>query len=259
MTLSARTWRWVVVALAALAGVWTLLPASLPIYDGPGFPDEPYRYVQPPAGAKSTPAPTSAQATLKVNANGLNAAGYSNSAERGPQVVLYVPSGAMKAPDGVTSITVTETPAAPSPPLPTDGTIVSNVYRLAATTAKGDVQIVGKTENQLPTLQMRSPSAKQPGPVLEHRSVAGWQREPTLRVGQDIYQASAPALGDWALVQLTSSSTGKKSGGVNVALLASGIAVLALVGIIVLIRRARGGREGAKPDVQRRQQRSARP
>ena len=237
--------RWLVASFAALLVAWLLAPAVVPIYDGVSFPDEPYRYVQSPDG-KPTKPPTTAKATVQVNAQGLSAAAYSNSAEQGPQIVLYVPAGSLKAPAGATSIQVSETPLAPSAPLPTDGTIVSNVYRVAATAAAGPVQIVGKSENQLPTLQMRAPSAKQPGPVFEHRTSSGtWQRADTLRVGQDIYQASAPQFGDWALVQLTSApktSGAGNGGGINVGLLAAGIGLLALAGIILAIRMSRSRR-----------------
>ena len=221
---------------------WLAVPASVPIYDGAGFPDEPYRYVLSPNGTP-TKAPTAAHATIAVNAQGLSNAGYSNSAEQGPQIVLYVPAGSLQAPSGATSIAISETPLAPSAPLPTDGTIVTNVYRVAATTAQGPVQIVGKNENQIPTLQMRAPTSRQPGPVFEHRSATGWTRVATLRVGTDIYQASAPQFGDWALVQLNAApktATGKSGGGgVNIGLLVSGIAVLVLAGIILTIRVAR--------------------
>lgn len=238
-----RPGRWLLVALAALLGAWLFAPAVVPIYDGPGFPDEPYRYVQAPDG-KPTKPPTVAKANVSVNAQGLSSAAYSNSAEQGPQVVLYLPAGSLKAPAGATSIQVTETPLAPSPPLPTDGTIVTNVYRVAATTDKGPVQIVGKTENQSPTLQMRSPNSTQPGPVYERRTSTGWQRLPTLRVGQDIYQASAPGFGDYALVKLKDAPkpAGSSGGGVNVGLLAAGIGLLALAGIILAIRVSRSRR-----------------
>jgi len=234
-----------VASFAALLVAWLLAPAVVPIYDGVSFPDEPYRYVQSPDG-KPTKPPTTAKASVQVNAQGLSGAAYSNSAEQGPQIVLYVPAGSLKAPAGATSIQVSETPLAPSAPLPTDGTIVTNVYRVAATTTAGPVQIVGKSENQLPTLQMRAPSAKQPGPVFEHRTSSGtWQRADTLRVGQDIYQASAPQFGDWALVQLTSApktSGAGNGGGINVGLLAAGIGLLALAGIILAIRMSRSRR-----------------
>jgi len=235
-------WRRVLAALAALTIAWLVAPASVPIYDGIGNPDQPYRYVNPPAGYKQTPPPTVAKATIAVT-NGLSTTGYANSAEIGPQVVYYVPNGSMKAPPGATSITVTETPVAPTAPLPTDGTIVGNVYRVAATTSKGDVVIVGRGIAQTPTLDMRAPSGKQPGLVFEHLSGGVWKRSTTLRIGVDIYQTSAAELGDWALVQLRGQSTGKSSGGgINVGLLAAGVAVLVLVGVIVAIRLSRSRR-----------------
>ena len=235
--------RWLLAGLAALLVAWLVAPAVVPIYDGPGFPDEPYRYVHAPNG-KATKPPTVAKANVSVNAAGLSAAAYSNSAEQGPQIVLYLPAGSLKAPAGVTTIQVSETPLAPSPPLPTDGTITTNVYRVAATTDKGPVQIVGKSENQIPTLQMRAPSSQQPGPVYERRTADGWQRVATLRVGQDIYQASAAEFGDYALVQLKDApkTGGSSGGGVNVGLLAVGIGLLALAGIILAIRITRSRR-----------------
>jgi hypothetical protein len=229
-------------SIGVLLVAWLAFPALVPIYDGVQFPDEPYRYVQSPNGTP-TKAPTAAHANIGVNAQGLCNAGYSNSAEQGPQVVFYVPAGSLHAPAGATSIAVSETPLAPSAPLPTDGTIVTNVYRVAATTPQGPVQIVGKTENQMPTLQMRAPTAQQPGPVYEHRTAAGWTRQSTLRVGQDIYQATAPEFGDWALVQLKvtpkPATSGGGGGGINVGLLVAGVAVLLLAGIIMAIRVAR--------------------
>lgn len=238
-----RSGRWFLASLAALLVAWLVAPAVVPIYDGISNPDEPYRYVKAPNG-KTTKAPTEAKATVSVNPAGLSSAAYSNSLENGPQIVLYIPAGSLQAPSGVTTIQVTETPLAPSAPLPTDGTIVTNVYRVAATTAKGPVQIVGKTANQVPTLQMRSPSAKQPGPVYERRTATGWQRLDTLRVGQDIYQASASQFGDYALVQLKNApkTGGTSGGGVNVGLLAVGIGLLVLAGIILTIRITRSRR-----------------
>ena len=245
MTFStSRGARWLLAACAALLVAWLAAPGVVPIYDGIQNPDEPYRYVQPPAGTATTKAPTVAKASVAVNATGQSSAAYSNSAEVGPQIVLYLPAGSLHAPAGVTAIQVSETPLAPSAPLPTDGTIVTNVYRVAATTDKGPVQIVGKTDNQLPALQMRAPSSRQPGPVYERRTGNGWQRLPTLRVGQDIYQATAAQFGDYALVQLKDAPkpAGSRGGGVNVGLLAAGVGLLALAGIILAIRITRSRR-----------------
>jgi hypothetical protein len=235
-----RGLRWLLGGIAALLVAWLVAPAMVPIYDGVGRADEPYRYVNP-TGGKTTKPPTTAKTSVQVNAQGLSGSAYSNSLEQGPQIVLYLPAGSLQAPAGAKAISVSETPLAPVAPLPTDGAIVTNVYRIAATTAQGPVQIVGKSANQVPTLQMRAPSAKQPGPVFEHRTATGWQRADTLRVGQDIYQASAPEFGDWALVQLRSApkTAGAGGGGVNVGLLAVGIGLLVLAGIILAIRLSR--------------------
>ena len=233
--------RWLPASLLALVLAWVLAPAAAPLYDGPGQPDEPYRYVSPPAGARPTQPPTTARALLGVDSSGLSSPGYSNSSERGPQIVFYVPGGGLRAPAGAKQITVTETPQAPSPPLPRDGTIVTNVYRIAATTPAGDATVVGGSDIKTPTLQMRAPTSQQPGPVFEHRGPSGWTQVSTLRVGTDIYQASAPVLGDWALVQLSSRHS-SGGGGVNVGLLAGGIAILAVAGIVIGIRISRSRR-----------------
>ncbi|HET6817535.1 MAG TPA: hypothetical protein VFH66_09970 [Mycobacteriales bacterium] len=229
-------------AVALLAVVWLAVPASVPIYDGINNPDEPYRYVQPPIGAKATPLPTSAETTIAVGKDSLSGSRYCNSAENGPQVDYYVPAGSLKAPPGATAIAVKAVPTAPGPPLPADGTITGNVYRITASTPQGAAVIVGHSISDTPTLDMRAPSAKQPGPVFEHLSGGVWKQSATLRIGQDVYQTSAAALGGWALVQLTHPPSTSGGGGVNVGLLAAGLAVLALVGVIVMIRVSRARR-----------------
>jgi hypothetical protein len=246
--------RWAALGIAALAASWAIAPAVVPVYDGAQFPDEPYRWVSAPAGAKPTKPPTVAKAVIPMR-NGFSTAGFANSAEQGPQISLYIPATGLQAPPGTSVITVTATPLAPSQPLPTNGTIITNVYRIAATATRGAVTTVGKTDNTTPTLQMRAPTSKQPGPVFEYRGTQGWQPMSTLsvdgkpvktlRVGQDIYQTFAPKFGDYALVQLTGSGSGSSNGasgggsGVSWALLGPGIGILALVGIVSAIRFAR--------------------
>jgi hypothetical protein len=231
----------VAAAVASLVVVWLMVPGSVPVYDGVGAADEPYRYVNPPVGYPKTPPPTTARATLSLTQSGLNQGKYANSDENLPQVSYFVPNGALKAPIGATDILVTAAPVTPPVDLPADGTIVGNVYRITATTAKGAAVIVGKGISQLPTLDMRAPTAKQPGPVFESLVGGAWKRSPTLRIGVDIYQTSAPTLGDWALVRLN-HPPGAATGGVNVGLLAGGIAVIALVVVVTAIRINRGHR-----------------
>lgn len=228
--------RRVVAALAVLLAAWLISPAVVPLYDGPGNPDEPYRYVQVPPGSKQKGPPTTATAPVAVR-NGVNNAAIVNSAEVGPQVSVYVPPGSLQAPPGAGSITITATPSAPKPPLPSDGVIVGDVYTITATAPEGPVIIIGKSQNQTPTLQMRAPTAQQPGPTFERFDGKKWTSSETIRVGQDRYQTSAAQLGVWALVQQSGGSSGL--GGAQLVMLVLGIAILAVVVIIVVVRMAR--------------------
>lgn len=226
--------RWLAVSLLALLGAWLVAPAAVPIYDGIGNPDEPYRFVQSSSGKP----PTGAQVVLPVS-KGVNAAGYANSKETGPQISIYFPAGALKVPSGVSSVTVAAQPVAPSGPAPDGGSFASNVYRLTAT-AGGQAVTIGGTGNQAPTLQMRAAAVKQPTPVFERFENGKWTRGTALRVGNDIYQTQVPSFGDWALVwPKAAASSGSSGGGVNVGLLAAGIGVLVLAGLIGIIRTVR--------------------
>lgn len=229
---------WLAAAVVALLTAWLVAPAAVPIYDGIGNPDEPYRYVQPPQSAKTAKAPTTAKAVAAVR-NGVNQPQFANSGESGPQISVFAPAGAFRAPAGVTGITMTAVPMAPKPPLPTDGTIVTNVYHVTATAKGQPVPIVG-TGHRAPSMQMRAPTGKQPGPVFERRTSSGWQQLKTLRIGVDIYQASGlTSFGDFALVQLTHPPGSGGGGGVNAGLLAGGIALLVVTGGILVIRSRR--------------------
>ena len=175
--------RWIAVGIALLLGAWVLGPAAMPLYDGPGQPDEAYRYVvAPPGYAKKTPAATTATASLPLK-NGINAdAAFANSNEQGPQVRVYVPAGWLRAPAGATSIQLTATPSAPKPPLPSDGSIVSNVYTVTVTSSAGPVDIVGTDANNEPVVQMRAPSQQQPGPTFESFDGKSWKPSKTTQV-----------------------------------------------------------------------------
>lgn len=232
--------RWLVLSAFALLLAWVVTPAAVPIYDGIGNPDEPYRYVNPPATAKTTKAPTSVHVSVPVR-GGSSAAQFANTDESGPQLSLYLPPKALQAPAGATSVDVKVEPTAPSPPLPTDGTIVTNVYRITATADGHPVGVAGSGPSE-PSLQMRAPDARQPGPVFERRTSSGWQRARTIRVGVDVYQAQAPALGDWALVRLKSAGNSSGGGGgVKWGLLGPGIALLVLAVVVLMVRLRRTG------------------
>lgn len=227
--------RWLLLAAVAVALAWVVAPAVTPIYDGVGQPDEPYRWVKPPANAKTTKAPTTAEKIVAVS-GGFSTAQFANTSETGPQLSLYLPPKALQVPTGATSITVEAKPLAPAAPLPKDGTILTNVYHLTATAGGQSVSVIGTGPSE-PSLQMRAPTGQQPGPVFEHRTTTGWQRARTIRVGVDVYQTQAPVLGDWALVQL--STGGNRGGGINWGLLGGGIALLAVAIVVMVIRLVR--------------------
>jgi len=233
-----RLSRRVAAAIVLLVGAWVVSPSVLPLYDGPGQPDQPYRYVVRPAGdTQKTPAPTSAQTSIVVR-NGVSVAAFVNSLESGPQISVYIPAGSLQAPPGASRIQLTATPSAPKPPLPADGQIVSNVYTISATASGGSVNIVGKGDNQTPTLQMRAPTSQQPGPTFETFDGKKWTSSETIRVGQDIYQTFAPKLGVWALVQQKTGG-GSTFGGAQLVMLVLGITILVVVGIILVVRLTR--------------------
>jgi hypothetical protein len=228
--------RWGLIAAVALISAWLIAPAAVPIYDGLGNPDEPYRWVNPPAGTKHTSPPTTATATLPAKGGRNLDAGYANSGENGPQISVYFPVLALAAPTTAASIQVTATPLAPTPPEPTDGTIITNVYRITATTSTGPASFPGSYGHDQPALQMRAPTARQPGPVFEHRLGNRWTRVDTIRVANDVYQANLTGLGEWALVQLRHPLTTGGSAGINTPLLAAGTAVLVTVIGVIAIR-----------------------
>jgi hypothetical protein len=164
-----------------------------------------------------------------------------STGEVGPQLSLQLPVGAL-ATGGADQIALTVVPASPTAdPAPRDGRIVTNVYRIRAIAAGGAVDVIGVGDQQ-PLLDMRAPTARQPGPVFERLVGDRWLRSTTNRVGNDVYETVAPGLGDWALVQLDRSGQANKSGSSDspAAWLAGGIGASGVVLLVVaLIRRRR--------------------
>lgn len=241
--------RWLVlVGLVAVA--WLVTPQPVPLYDGIGFPDEPYRFV-PPRGA-STPAATVAEVRLPV-AGGSNTGGLIvNSKEIGPQVSVYAPPHAFAAP-GTAPIVLAVRPVPPTAPLPT-GSLDSNVYALSLTSTAGPVTIVAAA--QPPAITMRAVTITPTQPVFVYRAgpAQKWRELKTRRVGQDIFNANAPGAGEYVLVQTdrpAAEPAGSGRGPLYAVLGATAVLmVLVLVGVRILSRRA------AQPDRSDRSDRS---
>jgi hypothetical protein len=224
------------VAAALLVGVGRLLsPDAVPVYDGIGAPDEPYRYVAPPSGTKKTADPTSAAASSPL-VSGKSTYGMSlATAESGPQFSLFVPPQAFAAPGKAVSLTAV--PTAPTDQ-PAGARIDGNVYSVAI---KGDGPVTMTPQAALATLYLRATTAKQPGPVMEYRAKpdATWTGLKTSRGGQDVYVSSFPGAGQYALAFATASS-GKASSSSSPApfIVIGGVLLLAVVVVVVVRLRA---------------------
>lgn len=222
--------RWTAAGLLVLAG-FLASPHAVPVYDGVGQPDEPYRYVSAPSGAPRTAAPTTAVATSPV-AGGASTNGLSlTSGEVGPQLSAFVPAGALAASGG--TVTVRATPLAATDQ-PKGARIDGNVYDVTVTDPVGPVTLTPKAA--LATLYLRATSARQPGPVMEHRAAAGqpWAALQTSRGGQDVYIAAFAGAGQYALAFRSGAVATKAS--VLPWVLAGGVLVLLVALVAVRLR-----------------------
>ncbi|MGB8650951.1 MAG: hypothetical protein WCD35_09840 [Mycobacteriales bacterium] len=221
---------------ALLVGIgWVLSPQPVPVYDGIGTPDEPYRYVSAPAGAKPTAAATTARAQTPVqrglNSNGLNV----QTAEQGPQLSLFVPPGALRSPGR--SQTVEAVPQAPTDQ-PAGARVDGNVYLVTVTDPAGPVTTTAQAA--LATIYLRATTAAQPGPVMEYRATTGqpWKEQKTARGGQDVYVASFVGPGQYALAfQVGHGSSGGGRSPLPFLLL-GGVVLLVVVVVVIRLRAA---------------------
>jgi hypothetical protein len=202
-----------VLAVLALAGtVLARPPHAPPLYDGIGFPDEPYRWVVPPTGHYRTPvAPTEAVVRVPIT-GGANVEGQALSGEQGPQVAIAASPGAFAIPAGVSSITLRAVPQPVPAVMPDRGQIVSNLYLLTAE-ANGRAVPLAPGHTVLVNLRAERPTAQA---VVICRWTGGqWAQLPTARVGADVYAAQLDAIAPVAVVRLdpgVAASVGALSG-----------------------------------------------
>jgi hypothetical protein len=228
--LSARR-RWL--AGAVLVGIgWLLSPSAVPVYDGVGVPDEPYRYVAPPKDRPPTADPTVATGTTPV-AKGVGTNGMIVATkEQTPQFSLFVPPGALATGKG--PIEVKATPEAPADQ-PTGRTIGGNVYVVTVTSPGGAVTTTDKIA--IASLYMRAFDGSE-GWVMQHRTARTdpWVALQTSRGGTDSWVSSFKGPGDYALARVPTAA-GKKSS-VLPWVLGGGVAVLIIVIVAVRLRSA---------------------
>lgn len=187
--------RWAAAALLVSVG-WLVTPQPVAVYDGVGQPDEPYRYVSPPPGAKKTAGATEAFAQSPVS-KGHNTNGMSlQTGEQGAQASLFIPAAGLASPGR--TVEVKAVPQAPTDQ-PKGATIDGNVYLFTITDKAGPVTFTDQAA--LATLALRATSARQPGPVVVYRSdpAKPWMTLRTSRGGADIYVSTFPGAGQYAM------------------------------------------------------------
>lgn len=237
-----RSARLVTAALLVLGAGWAIAPRSaLPLYDGIGFPDEPYRFVQRPAGAQETDPPTTAHGSAAV-VDGTSEPLVAASAEVAPQISVFIPKGRFTVAPGTGRITVT---GAPTQPLPTGRHqfLWSNVYDVRAAPSGSAL----KPPGQQATITLRAASAQRPQPHIAYYRDGRWVLLPTFAQGQDIYIAELVTFGQYAVVGnnpllVTKVSTGNGgNGGTSTGLFVGIGAGVVIVVLFVLgwIRRTR--------------------
>jgi hypothetical protein len=217
--------RWLAGALLVTLG-WFGSPHAVPIYDGVGAPDEPYKYVG------KSPAPAAAAVTVPL-AGGSSAALQLKSSESGPQVLIDLAAGAFSARGG--RLTLTATPLAGDRP-PPRGALDGNVYRVTASASA-----VLHPETTQGFLFLRAAVMTRPDPVIVHRDspTDTWREIKTTRVGRDNLSAPFRALGDYAVVRLPGATPLDQAGGLSptrMLLLGGGVLLLLVLTVLVLRR-----------------------
>jgi hypothetical protein len=232
------------VALLALALIWALAPPRTPpLFDGVGFPDEPYRYVVAPTGAKVTKPPTVGTGTIVVS-DGKSRSGSVSTAEQGPQASLYLNEDALLTTGNPAGVDIRLTPIA-APSTPADGTIPGDAYVVSGAVAGGTGTVRISPMTNAATFLLRIPKATSQTVAIELLVGARWEQLTTFKTGTDVYSANLPALGTLAAVIVTDpartvsyagNAPTKNGGGVALGPLLAGVVVLALVLLVVGVR-----------------------
>ena len=223
-------------ALLVVGLGWLASPSAVPVYDGVGQPDEPYRYV----GRSDAPKPVSATARVQ---GGASASLQLQSPENGPQVLVDLAAGAFASSGSV--VTVTATPLEGDGQRAPQGTVDGNVYRITASPGA-----TLRPEVAQGYLFLRAAEMTRPDPVLVHRDgpTEAWQKVRTTKTGRDVLSTPFRALGDYAVVDLPGAAPLSDGGSgwtrTRVLLLGGGVLVLLVLTVLVL-RRSGGEHEDA--------------
>jgi hypothetical protein len=215
---------------------WVVTPTPVPIYDGLGVPDEPYRYVDGAGRGRATQPPTTATAQTPVRKGSSAMDLVISSREQGPQVTLFLPAGSLVAAD-FSEITVRVLPQAPESQL-SSLKISGNVYRVELSASDGRVTLGSNIASS--NIFLRATDQRDGWHMLYRPDAGGWQ--PPLkarRPGTDTWVARFQGPGDYALArsELPAASASQLPW-----VLAGVLGLLALV--IVIVRLSGNGSPG---------------
>ena len=230
-------------AIAALGLAWLTAPGAVPLYDGLNFPDEPYRYVAPPAGYQHTPKALSAQGSGAVDAGSNADTIYVNTDEQAPQVNVVIPGRLLTVSAAARTVTVSAVPLAPDRQ-PVKGTIDGNVYRVTGSTVPAGPVVFAPPHGDAATasdVTMRATSGRRPGPSFLFRTSPAqpWRVLPIFSSGNDIYSTQFAGFGDYALAfgVVASTSHGTSTTAVLVSVLLAVVLLAVVTVVLVRVRR----------------------
>ena len=238
----------VVLLCVCLLVVSVLTGHRLPLYDGVGAPDEPYRYVAPPRESLRTALPPSGASTSGPLMNGTNAIyAYLSTDEVGPQITVLINAHALKSAVQATQLTLSATPTAPLSNISTDRTIAGNIYKLAGTSDHGALSYAGATKNP-GTIDLRLPQGYPVGATMQYRlgNTGVWTLLSTKRTGNDIYEAPFVGLGEYALIPGAAAQANRSSNGNLIPIAVIALFIMLIVGSVIAIRLRAGRRPGGK-------------
>lgn len=220
--------RWLV-GVAAVAVGWLSTPQPVPIYDGLGLPDEPYRYAVAPAGTRHTPPPTGARDSLQIG-GGRSTAGLTlQTREVAPQFTVFLPLGSLVTERGPLAVSVEPVGTQVVPGVVADG----NSYRLTIT---GPTPVRLDDPDLVAHVLMRATTQRRPQPDIYFRPSArrAWQHLATTAAGLDVRSARLSGTGDY---QLAGAPAEPASSRATVWAAGAGGVLVLIAGSILTIRR----------------------
>ncbi|HTK45053.1 MAG TPA: hypothetical protein VL749_06860 [Patescibacteria group bacterium] len=211
-------WLVVLAGLGLALGVQVRVPLGVPLYDGQPIV-ETYRYLHPANGQRGNP--TSASSTKQVDGTTTPVFAIATE-EQPPQAQMTVQEDAFQLPAGTTELQVSITPV-DAAAQPTEGQIAGNVYRFSVTTPGGQA-LAPRTCDTCRTLVIRAPENVAEG-TISHLDGGAWVGVATFHAGiAGMFQANAPAMGDYAVIVASGPASGGGGGGLDL-LLFGGIAL----------------------------------